>query len=459
MQLHLFNTASKQKELFKAIDPSHIKMYVCGPTVYNYIHIGNARPAVVFDCLFRLLQNQYAQVSYARNITDVDDKINAAAAEQGVSITEFAEKFTQAYQDDMAKLGNLVPTMQPKATDHIQEMLDMIATLIEKGHAYESDGHVLFSVDSLDTYGSLSNRQIEDMVAGARVEVASYKRNAMDFVLWKPSVDQQPGWESPFGFGRPGWHTECVAMIYKHLGKSIDIHGGGRDLVFPHHENELAQGNCCGEANQPYVNYWVHNGMINIGGEKMSKSLGNFITVRELLEQHDGELLRFALLSAHYRSTLNWTDELLEQCQSGLDKFYGVLRHVQDVADIEVNTAHNPVAQALLDDLNSPEAIAALHELASKIHKCEPNDPALEELKAFFKQGAELLGLLTKSVNDYFTAGDGISAQEIEQFIEQRANAKKAKDFAKADDIRQQLLKLDVEIQDTREGTRWQRIK
>ncbi|MCJ8313592.1 MAG: cysteine--tRNA ligase [Saccharospirillaceae bacterium] len=455
-QIKLYNSATKQKEAFTPIDENHVTMYVCGPTVYNFIHFGNARPAVIFDCLFRILNSAYPKVTYARNITDVDDKINAAALEQKVSINEFTQKFTTAYQEDMANLGNLTPTLEPKATDHIQEMLDINQVLIDKGYAYESEGHVLFDVTSNENYGKLSNRNLDDMQAGARVEVADYKKHPMDFVLWKPSDTGTTGWDSQFGFGRPGWHTECVAMINKHLGKTIDIHGGGRDLLFPHHENEQIQGQCCQSETQDYVNYWLHNGMLNIDGVKMSKSLGNFITVRELLEQHDGELLRFALLTSHYRTTLNWTKDLLTQSQQALDKFYTVLRDTQDIKAGESDINTNPVVMALYDDINTPQAIAALHQISTDLNKKEGN---LELLKAQFIQGAQILGILNKDPESYFKSGDGLDEASILDFIEQRKAAKKNKDFAGADKIREELLAQGIEIKDTREGVIWQRVR
>lgn len=460
MELSFFNSQTKQKQNFEPIDAQHIKMYVCGPTVYNYIHIGNGRPAVVFDVLFRLLSKVYPKVTYARNITDIDDKINNAAAEQGVSIAEFAQKFTDAYAEDMEGLGNLVPTLAPKATDFIVEMLDMLKELIKRGHAYESQGHVLFSVESMDDYGKLSNRAIEDMVAGAseRVEEADYKRHPMDFVLWKPSTGEQPGWDSDYGFGRPGWHTECVAMIQSLLGDTIDIHGGGMDLKFPHHENEMAQGKCCKGKNEQYVNLWMHNAMINIGGEKMSKSLGNFITARELLGEHSGELLRFTLLSAQYRSTLNWNDDLLEQNQAALDKFYGALRKVSDVEATYGELSQNEAVQALADDLNTPLAFSVLHRFAGDINKSSDSQE-LASLKGLMLQAGEVLGLLQQPAEQWFKSDTGVDEATIEALIAKRNQAKKDKDFATADSVRAQLLDMGIEIQDTREGTRWQAIR
>ncbi|UWN50910.1 Cysteine--tRNA ligase [Alcanivorax sp. ALC70] len=321
--LKLHNTLTGTKDDFVPLDPNRVTLYVCGPTVYNYVHIGNARPVVVFDVLYRLLARLYPEVVYARNITDIDDKIIKACAETGESMDALTGRFTTAFREDMAALGTLEPTITPLATDHIADMIAMIETLIAKGHAYESQGHVLFAVESMPDYGKLSGRNLEDMLAGARVEVADYKRHPGDFVLWKPSDADQPGWDSPWGRGRPGWHIECSAMIHKHLGDVIDIHGGGQDLIFPHHENEIAQG-CCAHGTE-YVRYWMHNGYINIDGEKMSKSLGNFRLVRELLKEYPGEVLRFALLSSHYRSPLNFSAELLEQAERSLDSLYYAL--------------------------------------------------------------------------------------------------------------------------------------
>ena len=311
MSLVLYNSLSKAKQPFIPLDPERITMYVCGPTVYNFVHIGNARPAVVFDTLFRLLQNLYPQVVYARNITDIDDKIMNAAAESGEDIGELSTRFAQAYFDDMSALNCLDPSIVPYATAHIPEMISMVERLVDKGHAYVAEGNVLFAVESMADYGALSGRSLEDMMAGARVEVASYKRYAGDFILWKPSADHEPGWDSPWGRGRPGWHLECSAMIEKHLGVTIDIHAGGQDLIFPHHENEIAQ-SCCAHDGQPFANYWLHNGFINIDGEKMSKSLGNFRMVNDLLQQYPGEVLRYVILSSHYRSEQNFGKDLLD---------------------------------------------------------------------------------------------------------------------------------------------------
>ena len=460
MEIKIHNTLVGKKQVFHPINPQRVTIYVCGPTVYNRIHIGNARPAVIFDTFVRLLRQLYPQVVYARNITDVDDKINHAAREMGVEISVISNQYAEAYQQDMAALHNVAPDVQPRATEHIAEMIDMIQALIDRGHAYVSDHHVLFHVPSMQDYGRLSKRNVDDMIAGARVEVASYKKDPMDFVLWKPSSADLPGWNSPWGRGRPGWHIECSAMIQKHLGETIDIHGGGADLVFPHHENELAQGTCCHDHPVDYVHYWMHNGMLNIGGEKMSKSLGNFITVAELLEQHPGEVLRFALLSAQYRSLLNFTDDLLSQSKAALDRFYTVLRELKDIEPEPISDIRSlAVAEALADDMNTPEALAAMHNLASELFKAD-NDAEKARLKGLFLASGKLLGLFNHDPEQWFRQGkaDSISEADIEAKIQQRVAAKKARDFNKADEIRAWLLEQGVEIQDTREGTRWQRV-
>lgn len=452
--LMLHNTLSGNKEAFIPIDPNRITLYVCGPTVYNYVHIGNARPVVVFDVLYRLLKKLYPEVVYARNITDIDDKIIKQAAINGESIESLSARFATAFSDDMAALNSLPPSIVPRATDHIDDMLAMIATLVEKGHAYAAEGHVLFAVDSMENYGQLSGRKLDDMLAGARVEVADYKRHPGDFVLWKPSSDDQPGWESPWGRGRPGWHIECSAMIHKHLGDVIDIHGGGQDLIFPHHENEIAQG-CCAHGTD-YVHYWLHNGYINIDGEKMSKSLGNFRLVRELLKEYRGEVLRFALLSSHYRSSLNFSADILEQARAGLDGLYQALRGGDIAATIELDTTH-PVIAALADDLGTPQAISELHAIAARINKADAADKP--QLRAELLAAAGFLGLLQEDAEAWFQQGadDALSAEVIDALISERAEAKKARNFARADDIRDQLKAEGVILEDSREGTRWSR--
>ena len=459
MSLALYNTLSRKKEPFTPLDAERVTMYVCGPTVYNLVHIGNARPAVVFDTLYRVLQSLYPNVQYARNITDIDDKIMRTAAELGEDISVLSQRYAQAYFEDMAALNNLEPTITPYATQHIPEMIDMIERLIAKGHAYVAEGNVLFAVQSMDDYGKLSGRALDDMLAGARVEVASYKKYAGDFVLWKPSADNEPGWDSPWGRGRPGWHLECSAMIEKHLGETIDIHGGGQDLIFPHHENEIAQ-SCCAHDGKPFANYWLHNGFINIEGEKMSKSLGNFRMVNELLEEYPGEVLRYVILSAHYRSEQQFSKELLDSAWRSLDGLYGFLRgHEPATAIINQDGAGY---KALLDDLNTPMAISELYRLAKEMHAANGagNVDLESKLKAELMGLAGLMGLLQQDSEQWFTlarGGDAISAEDIEELIEKRKQAKTDKDYAGADQVRKDLLDLGVVLEDSREGTTWRR--
>ena len=455
MSLALYNTLSRKKEPFTPLDAERVTMYVCGPTVYNRVHIGNARPVVVFDTLYRVLQSLYPNVQYARNITDIDDKIMTAAAEAGEDISILSQRYAQAYFEDMAALNNLEPTIVPYATQHIPEMISMIERLISKGHAYEAEGNVLFAVQSMDGYGSLSGRSLDDMLAGARVEVAAYKRYAGDFILWKPSSDSEPGWESPWGKGRPGWHIECSAMIEKHLGETIDIHGGGQDLIFPHHENEIAQ-SCCAHDGKPFANYWLHNAFINIEGEKMSKSLGNFRMVNELLEQYPGEVLRYVILSAHYRSEQQFSADLLDSAWRSLDTLYGFLRG-QETSDAMLNT-EGVGYRALLDDLNSPVAISELYRLAKEMHAA--SGEAKARVKAEFMGLAKLMGLLQQDPEQWFTrarGGNDIGAEAIEALIEKRKQAKSDKDYAGADRVRRDLLDMGVVLEDSREGTTWRR--
>jgi cysteinyl-tRNA synthetase len=464
MTLHLYNTRRREKEIFEPQDPQRISMYVCGPTVYNRVHIGNARPAVVFDTLFRVLKSLYPEVVYARNITDIDDKIIAAAKASGEAIDAISSRFAQAYFDDMAALHNQTPTIQPYATEHIEQMIQMVQRLVDKGHAYAVDadhngaGHVLFAVQSMADYGQLSNRSLDDMLAGARVEVADYKKYAGDFVLWKPSADDEPGWDSPWGRGRPGWHLECSAMIETHLGDTIDIHGGGRDLVFPHHENEVAQSQCAHDG-KLFVRYWMHNGYINIDGEKMSKSLGNFKMVRDLLDHYAGETLRFTLLSAQYRSELSFSVDLLDQAKSALDTLYGALKQVEDVVAVSPESLNEqPAYKALLDDLNSPVAIRELHALAKTMTQASGSEQA--ELKGQLLACAELLGLLQQSPSDWFqqaVTADAMSVEQIESLMAARQQAKIDKNYAGADEIRAELLAAGVVLEDSREGTTWRR--
>ncbi|WP_043764813.1 cysteine--tRNA ligase [Algiphilus aromaticivorans] len=450
MQLH--NTFSGRKEDFVPGDPERVTMYVCGPTVYSYAHIGNARPAVVFDVLARVLRRRFARVEYVRNITDIDDKINKAAAEQGVGIEVITQRFAAAYHEDLEALGVAPPDVEPRVTEHLPDIIAMIERLVAKGHAYEAEGHVLFNVTSFEDYGKLSKRDRREMVAGARVEVAPYKKDPADFVLWKPSSEEQPGWDSPWGRGRPGWHIECSAMSAALLGETIDIHGGGHDLVFPHHENERAQ-SCCAHGAQ-YVRYWVHNGFLNVNSEKMSKSLGNVLLVRDLLAQAPGEVVRLALLTGHYRHPLDWNDDTLPRTRKQLDRLYGALR---DVADVEAEDIEPPEAfvAALEDDLNTPAALAELFELARALNKAG-DDAERARLKGQLLAASKLLGFLGQSPESWF-AGDtsDLGAEQIENLIAARDAARKAKDFAEADRLRDEITALGVTIEDSPQGTRW----
>ncbi|WP_075187384.1 cysteine--tRNA ligase [Teredinibacter haidensis] len=458
MSLRIYNTAKRAKEVFEPIVANQVKMYVCGPTVYNLVHIGNARPVVVFDTLFRVLRYLYDDVIYARNITDIDDKIMKAAAENGEPISQLASRYAAEYDCDMAQLNALPPTIVPYATEHLDQMKALIQALVDKGHAYAAEGHVLFDVRSMSDYGKLSNRSLDDMLDGARVEVAPYKKYGGDFVLWKPSVDSEPGWESPWGRGRPGWHLECSAMIEKHLGNTIDIHGGGRDLIFPHHENELAQSQCAHDGEQ-YVKYWMHNGYINIDGEKMSKSLGNFRTVRELLERYSGEVIRFALLSAQYRSELDFSFELLEQSKSSLDSLYGALLKVDSETQLDQSTLEqNPGFAALMDDLNTPLAISELHQLAKKINKAEGNSRDAQDAKGMMLALADLMGVLQEDADTWFRGNADEDTDWIEKAITDRQQAKIDKQYARADEIREEVKAKGILLEDSHEGTTWRKV-
>ena len=462
-ELRLHNTLSGKKEVFTPVNPERVTVYVCGPTVYNYVHIGNGRPAVVFDVLVRLLRGMYPEVVYAANVTDIDDKINNAAKESGESIESLTERFTEAYHKDTAALGVAPPDIVPRATHHIDVIIDMIEQLISSGHAYANEGHVLFHVPADDAYGKLSRRSLDDMLAGARVDVAPYKKDAKDFVLWKPSDEETPGWPSPWGRGRPGWHIECSAMIKKHLGEVIDIHGGGSDLIFPHHENEAAQSRCANQ-NEEYVRFWLHNGMLTLGDEKMSKSLGNVRTIHALSEQYDGEILRYALLSGQYRSSLAWTSELLEQAEASLNTLYQALRNFPGDTQAQhyaLTDVPECVLNPLLDDLNTPLALAGLHQIASAMNR-EPQQAS--ELRGQLLAGSWMLGLLHQDCEAWFQgAGTGagsdeaMSADDIEAAITARKDARAAGDYARADEIRDELTALGIELEDTREGTRWRR--
>jgi cysteinyl-tRNA synthetase len=453
MSLFLYNTLTRRKDIFTPGDADRVTMYVCGPTVYSYAHIGNARPAVVFDVLYRLLSRRFPQVVYARNITDIDDKINAAAGAQGVPIGEITAKFTKIYHDDMGALGVLPPTVEPFATAHVPQIIAMIETLIGKGHAYAAEGHVLFNVPSFADYGQLSRRDRDDMIAGARVEVAPYKRDPADFILWKPSTPDLPGWDSPWGRGRPGWHIECSSMIEAHLGQTIDIHGGGHDLIFPHHENEIAQGTCA-HGGATYARVWMHNGFLTMDREKMSKSLGNIALVHDLLKQAPGEAIRWALLSAHYRQPLDWSDDLLTQSKRTLDRLY---RTLEAAPPGDAASPPESVVAALEDDLNTPIAMAELSALAKAANQA--TDAAERgRLAAQLKAGGALMGVLQQAPAAWLgEAGSGstVDAAAVEKLIAARNAARQARDFAEADRLRKALADLGVTIEDRAGGTTW----
>jgi cysteinyl-tRNA synthetase len=456
--LLLYNTLKREKQVFVPQDPERVTMYVCGPTVYNYAHIGNARPPVIFDLLYRVLSSRYPQVIYARNITDVDDKINASAAEQNVTIDVISKRYSDAYHEDMAALGVGLPTIEPRATEHIPQMINMISSLIETGHAYETDGHVLFSVESYADYGCLSRRDINQMKAGARVEVADFKHHPGDFVLWKPSIDPQPGWDSPWGWGRPGWHLECSVMSEQHLGETIDIHGGGQDLVFPHHENELAQ-SVCAHGGKSFARYWLHNGFVTVNKSKMSKSLGNTLVIQELLKHSAGEVLRYLLLSAHYRQPLDWSEETLARVQRTVDRIYGVLRDAQEKFG-PFQAADAPPTDfmsAMLDDLNTAEALAVMNKQARLLANADDLDAAQKAGGGLLAAG-KLIGLFQQDPQTWLAGDtDGLNDALIDQLIEQRKAARSQKNFARADEIREQLLEMEITLEDVADGTRWRR--
>ena len=461
MDIYLHNTQSGRKERFVPLKPGQVGVYVCGPTVYDLQHIGNGFSAVAFDVLVRLLKVDY-DVTYVRNITDIDDKINAAARAKGTPIGPHAEHFAAEYARDVAALDVAPPDVEPRATDHVDEIVAMIGELIDTGNAYAADGHVLFHVPSDPDYGTLAKRSLEHMLDGARVEVAPYKKDPKDFVLWKPSTPDLPGWPSPWGRGRPGWHIECSAMIRKHLGPVIDIHGGGSDLTFPHHENEAAQSRCANGGGLT-VRYWLHNGMLTMGGEKMSKSVGNIVTIRELLTRHDGETLRYALLSGHYRQSLTWSEALINQAKASLGTLYGALRDTDDGDGVTSDGHLDPAAprypetvlKALRDDLNTPRALAAMHALAAEIRRAE-DAAEIGDLRAQLLAGGTLLGLLGKTPSAFFR-GDDADAAAIDALVADRDRARKDRDFGRADAIRDQLAAMGIDIEDTREGTRWKR--
>ncbi len=475
MTLTLHNTLTRARQPFEPLDPSNVRMYVCGPTVYDFAHIGNARPVVVFDVLFRLLRHLYGEdhVTYVRNITDIDDKINERAAESGEDIRDLTTRTAAQFHKDMAALNALSPSIEPRATDHIPHMIAMIERLIGLGHAYEAEGHVLFSVQSDEGYGVLSGRSMDEMIAGARVEVAPYKKDPADFVLWKPSTPDLPGWDSPWGRGRPGWHIECSAMGEAHLGETFDIHGGGIDLIFPHHENEIAQSSCT-HGGAPLARYWMHNGFLSVEGEKMSKSLGNFFTVNELLEDWPGEVMRYAMLATHYRQPLDWTNDGLTQAKQSLDRIYRALRALDDV---EADEAEVPpsVLGPLTEDLNTPLALTALHDLTTECNKAEREDDK-GRFKGELLSAGRLLGLLQEEPDQWLKSkvrkvelglgeafGEGVGPDsilddaDIERLITKRINARKNKDFAEADRIRDDLAAKGIILEDGPEGTIWRR--
>ncbi|MDP3371565.1 MAG: cysteine--tRNA ligase [Candidatus Paracaedibacteraceae bacterium] len=449
--IKLTNTITHKKEIFTPLNPEHVGLYLCGPTVYDRPHIGNARSAIVFDVLFRLLKKTFSSVTYVRNVTDVDDKINIRSRELNISIRELTKQTLAYYHEDVSALGALPPDIEPRATEHIAEMIQMNEALIQKGHAYAAEGHVLFDVSSYAHYGKLSRKNQDDLIAGARVEIAPYKRSAADFVLWKPSDENTPGWDSPWGRGRPGWHIECSAMSAKYLGETFDIHGGGVDLVFPHHENEVAQ-SCCAHGTEKMARVWLHNGHLTVNGEKMSKSLGNFVTVQDLLHDHDGEVIRLALLLTHYHQPLDWTDQQLASAKQMLDRFYGALDLVNASLDDKIESSE--ILDVLADDLNTPGALAVLHDLANQLYKAPS-----AEVAAQLKNAGKLLGILHRTPKEWF---QGVTTKsdplvDIGLLIQQRIDAKKERNFTLADQIRNDLLEKGIILLDTNTGTTWRR--
>ena len=458
--LKIHNSFSGKKENFIPLDDKHIKIYACGPTVYNFAHIGNARMAVVFDTFVRVLRHTFPKVTYVSNITDIDDKIIAAAREQNLPINEITTKYTQIYNSDMKTLGVNEPDHQPKATEFIDEMIELIETLIDKGHAYEKDGHVLFHVLSYEQYGSLSKRNRDEQIAGSRVEIAPYKKDAADFVLWKPSTNDQPGWDSPWGFGRPGWHTECSAMSEKTLGLPFDIHGGGRDLVFPHHENEIAQ-SCCASASiddpTSYAKYWMHNGFVTVDGEKMSKSLDNITLVKELTDNYQGEVLRLALISSHYRQGLDWNEKIIHQAEKLLNKIYKILHEGKDLLTNNSDKVDEDILNAMSDDLNTPKAISILNSLVKKYPKLEDSQKANCINK--IKTSGQLLGILHQDPEIWFSKDTShMDIDLIEGLMRQRDEAKALKNYPEADSIRQKLTGMGIEILDSKDGSKWKPV-
>jgi len=456
--MHLHNTLTGRKERFEPQDPARVTMYVCGPTVYSFAHIGNARPAVVFDVLARVLRRRHGTVVYARNITDIDDKINKAAAAQGVDIGVISSRYADAYHEDMGALGVVAPDHEPRVTQHLPQILDMISRLIASGHAYAAEGHVLFHTPSFADYGKLSKRDAQALMAGARVEVAPYKQHPGDFVLWKPSTPDQPGWDSPWGRGRPGWHIECSAMAESILGETIDIHGGGHDLIFPHHENEIAQ-SVCAHGGKPFARFWLHNGFLNVESTKMSKSIGNVLLVRELLKSAPGEAIRMLLLSAHYRQPLDWTEDGLQEARRKLDRLYGALRELSDVEEQPAEADYEPFLRELEDDLNTPGALAQVFDLAHQAHKAGDYVYERRRIKTQLLKAGRLLGLLEQKPEDWFgwapPREDLMSADEVEALLVQRVEARKGKQWAESDRIRDLLKSRGVLVEDSKDGQRW----
>ena len=452
MDYQFYDTYSNTKKSFTPLDASNVRMYVCGPTVYDYAHVGNARPVIVFDIVYRMLNLKYGaeHVTYVRNITDVDDKIIEASNSLNEDISTLTERTINYFHDDASYVGALQPNVEPKATDHIPEMINIIEKLIKKNHAYEADGNVLFAVNMFDNYGNLSGKSLEDLIAGARVEVASYKKNPADFTLWKPSKANEPGWESPWGKGRPGWHIECSAMSEKYLGQTFDIHGGGQDLTFPHHENEIAQSESCND--KKFANFWMHNGFLSIEGEKMSKSLGNFITINELKDTYQGEVIRFNMMLTHYRQPLNWTEKSLLDSKKTLDKWYKIIGTYDKPLASKSDLISEKMLSALADDVNTPQAIAELHQLYKVA-----NDGDVDSLEIFYNS-CQFLGILISDYNSWSSWQSktmDIDENLINGLIEKRNEARSAKDFPEADRIRDELLNLGVILEDKDNKTTW----
>ena len=452
MKIRLYNSKTKKKESFVPIDSNKVTMYVCGITAYSFPHIGNARGPVVFDVLARVLRRQY-KLTYVRNITDLDDKIYDAAQKEDVKISEITQRYTKIYQEDMSTLGVEEPDLEPLATEHIEDMIEMITVLMYKGHAYENQGHVFFNIDTFPDYGFLSNRTEEDQISGARVQPSEIKKNQRDFVLWKPSSGDIPGWDSPWGFGRPGWHLECSAMAKKYLGETLDIHGGGSDLLFPHHENECAQ-SICSHSGQPLANYWVHNGMIDFDNVKMSKSEGNLLLIRDLLQEVRPEVIRIAFLTTHYRKPINWNEALISDSEKKLDRLYGSIRKLGQILPGDPS---EDVINALSDDINTPKALSELFALAKSINNAK-TDKEAKDIASVLIGSANLLGLMNEDPEKWFDSGADVDEVLVEQMLKDREEARLNKDFVKADEIRQKIESLGVSIEDGPEGPLWKKL-